>query len=228
MMLLPSSSLSEEPLSPLRRRTRDDRSPAPGRSAVEHLVHRLPGVGLVHRRLLLPGRHRRRRRLPLRSARSPRRPPRPAHDPHRLSDRAGRHHHRRPAADHRSHRPERFWHMVWMSDTGGPMFKPYSAISLGIWIILALRDLRGAGRDCLLSWSRKSETEVGSTDHRTTDDLRPTTVWDKIVALGCILTGSALGVHRARPDRHQPAALGRHRLDHPPLPPLRHLGGARR
>ena len=26
--------------------------------------------------------------------------------------------------------------MVWMSDTGGPMFKPYSAISLGIWIIL--------------------------------------------------------------------------------------------
>src|SRR5688500_15290929 len=33
--------------------------------------------------------------------------------------------------------PERFWHMVWMSDTGGPMFKPYSAISLGIWIIMA-------------------------------------------------------------------------------------------
>ena len=34
-------------------------------------------------------------------------------------------------------RPERFWHMVWKSDTGGPMFKYYSAISLGIWIILA-------------------------------------------------------------------------------------------
>ena len=34
-------------------------------------------------------------------------------------------------------RPERFWHMVWMSDAGGPMFKPYSAISLGIWIIMA-------------------------------------------------------------------------------------------
>ncbi len=34
-------------------------------------------------------------------------------------------------------RPERFWHMVWMSETGGPMFKPYSAISLGIWIIMA-------------------------------------------------------------------------------------------
>ena len=33
--------------------------------------------------------------------------------------------------------PERFWHMVWKSDTGGPMFKYYSAISLGVWIILA-------------------------------------------------------------------------------------------
>src|SRR5215207_8873594 len=78
-------------------------------------------------------------------------------------------------------RPERFWHMVWMSDTGGPMFKPYSAISLGIWIIMAfvifvvlavIASFRGVG-------SRKSE--VGSTDHRTTDDLPPTTVWGKIV-----------------------------------------------
>src|SRR5688572_23561533 len=33
--------------------------------------------------------------------------------------------------------PERFWHMIWKSDTGGPMFKYYSAISLGVWIILA-------------------------------------------------------------------------------------------
>jgi formate-dependent nitrite reductase membrane component NrfD len=89
-------------------------------------------------------------------------------------------------------RPERFWHMVWQSNAGGPMFKPYSAISLGIWIIMAfvifvvlavIASFRGVG-------SRKSE--VGSTDHRTTDDSPPTTVWDKIVALGCILTGSAL------------------------------------
>jgi protein NrfD len=89
-------------------------------------------------------------------------------------------------------RPERFWHMVWQSNAGGPMFKPYSAISLGIWIIMAfvifvvlavIASFRGVG-------SRKSE--VGSTDHRTTDDLPPTTVWGKIVALGCILTGSAL------------------------------------
>ena len=33
--------------------------------------------------------------------------------------------------------PDRFWHMVWKSDTGGPMFKYYSAISLGVWIIMA-------------------------------------------------------------------------------------------
>ena len=47
--------------------------------------------------------------------------------------------------------PERFWHMVWKSDTGGPMFKYYSAISFGAWIIpafvifvgLAVADLPG-------------------------------------------------------------------------------------
>lgn len=32
-------------------------------------------------------------------------------------------------------RPERFWHMLWKSDTGGPMFKWWSPISLGVWII---------------------------------------------------------------------------------------------
>src|SRR3954471_3115226 len=89
-------------------------------------------------------------------------------------------------------RPERFWHMVWKSDTGGPMFKYYSAISLGVWIILAfvifvvlavIASFRGVG-------SRTSEVE--STQRLTTDDFRPTTVWDKIIALGCIVTGSAL------------------------------------
>src|SRR5919107_3413865 len=34
-------------------------------------------------------------------------------------------------------RPGRFWHMIWKSDTGGQMFKYYSAISLGVWIIMA-------------------------------------------------------------------------------------------
>ena len=89
-------------------------------------------------------------------------------------------------------RPERFWHMVWRSDTGGPMFKYYSAISLGVWIILlfvifvvlaVILSFRGGGI---------RTSDVASTDQLTTDDFRPTTVWDKIVALGCILTGSAL------------------------------------
>jgi protein NrfD len=87
-------------------------------------------------------------------------------------------------------RPERFWHMVWKSDTGGPMFKYYSAISLGVWIILAFVIFVVLALIASFVGSRKSE--VGGAEHLTTDDLRPTTVWDKIIALGCILTGSAL------------------------------------
>ena len=91
-------------------------------------------------------------------------------------------------------RPERFWHMVWKSDTGGPMFKYYSAISLGIWIIIAFVIFVALAVIASFVGSRKivAAGEVGSTDHLTTDDFRPTTVWDKIIALGCILTGSAL------------------------------------
>ena len=87
-------------------------------------------------------------------------------------------------------RPERFWHMVWKSDTGGPMFKYYSAISLGVWIILAFGIFVVLAVIGSFAGSRKSE--AGKTDRLTTDDFRPTTVWDKIVALGCVLTGSAL------------------------------------
>jgi len=32
-------------------------------------------------------------------------------------------------------RPERFWHMIWQSDVGGPMLKWWSPMSLGVWII---------------------------------------------------------------------------------------------
>jgi len=32
-------------------------------------------------------------------------------------------------------RPERFWHMLWQSETGGPILKWWSPISLGVWII---------------------------------------------------------------------------------------------
>ena len=80
-------------------------------------------------------------------------------------------------------RPERFWHMVWKSDTGGPMFKYYSAISLGIWIILAFVIFVGLAAAASLAdigrfprwFSTFGEGVLG-----------------KIIALGCILTGSAL------------------------------------
>ncbi len=32
-------------------------------------------------------------------------------------------------------RPERFWHMLWQSDTGGFLLKWWSPISLGVWIL---------------------------------------------------------------------------------------------
>jgi formate-dependent nitrite reductase membrane component NrfD len=80
-------------------------------------------------------------------------------------------------------RPERFWHMIWMSHAGGPMFKYYSAMSLGIWIIMgfvlfvalaAAATLADAGK--VPRWfSRFGEGTLG-----------------KIVALGCVLTGAAL------------------------------------
>jgi len=34
-------------------------------------------------------------------------------------------------------RPERFWHLFWMSQRGGPMFKWWSPISIGSWALLA-------------------------------------------------------------------------------------------
>src|SRR5215211_2465892 len=94
-------------------------------------------------------------------------------------------------------RPERFWHMVWKSATGGPMFKSYSAISLGIWIILAfvifvvlaviasLADRRREGEQ-----ARSREEAVSTSTARPLDSS--TSVFRKIIALGCILTGSAL------------------------------------
>ena len=62
--------------------------------------------------------------------------------------------------------------MVWKSDTGGPMFKYYSAISLGIWIILAFVIFVALAVIASLADTR---SEVGSGFcHLTTDDLRPT------------------------------------------------------
>jgi protein NrfD len=87
-------------------------------------------------------------------------------------------------------RPERFWHMIWKSDTGGPMFKYYSAISLGVWILLFFTIFVVLA--VIASFAGNPRSEAGTTDRLTTGDFRPTTVWDKIIALGCVLTGSAL------------------------------------
>jgi formate-dependent nitrite reductase membrane component NrfD len=80
-------------------------------------------------------------------------------------------------------RPERFWHMIWQSDAGGPMFKLYSPISLGLWIILGFVILVALAAATSLAdigkfprgFARFGEGVLG-----------------KIVALGCIITGSAL------------------------------------
>jgi protein NrfD len=80
-------------------------------------------------------------------------------------------------------RPERFWHMFWKSDSGGPMFKYFSAMSLGVWIILGfvifvvLACVAALADDGKLprGLSRLGEGVPG-----------------KIVALGCVVTGAAL------------------------------------
>jgi protein NrfD len=98
-------------------------------------------------------------------------------------------------------RPERFWHMIWRSDTGGPMFKYYSAISLGVWIILAfvifvalaaIASLAETRRE--VEQARSREETVSSSTPASGNDRHDfsTSVFGKIVALGCILTGSAL------------------------------------
>jgi protein NrfD len=79
--------------------------------------------------------------------------------------------------------PGRFWHMIWRSDTGGPMFKYYSAISLGVWLILlfvlfvALASAAALADDGKFPrwFSRFGEGALG-----------------KIVALGCVILGAAL------------------------------------
>ena len=88
-------------------------------------------------------------------------------------------------------RPERFWHMVWKSDTGGPMFKYYSAISLGVWIILAFVIFVVLAVIASFAGSRTSASGDGSLTDLPTNRLTDS-IFHKIVALGCIITGSAL------------------------------------
>jgi protein NrfD len=85
-------------------------------------------------------------------------------------------------------RPERFWHMIWKSDTGGPMFKYYSAISLGVWIIMAFVIFVGLAAITSLVETRREVEQARSRE----EGVSSTSVFGKIIALGCILTGSAL------------------------------------
>lgn len=80
-------------------------------------------------------------------------------------------------------RPERFWHMVIQSNTMLPMFKLYSPISFGIYILLAFSLCVGlAALAALADWrvlprafARLGEGIIG-----------------KLLALGCVLFGTAL------------------------------------
>ena len=80
-------------------------------------------------------------------------------------------------------RPERFWHMVIQSNTMTPMFKWYSPLSFGIYILIAFSLCVGlSALAALADWrvlprafSRLGEGVIG-----------------KLLALGCVLTGTAL------------------------------------
>lgn len=80
-------------------------------------------------------------------------------------------------------RPERFWHMVIQSNTMAPMFKLYSPLSFGVYILIAFSLCVGlAALAALADWrvlprafGRLGEGTIG-----------------KLLALGCVLTGTAL------------------------------------
>jgi protein NrfD len=82
--------------------------------------------------------------------------------------------------------PERFWHMIWKSDTGGPMFKYYSPISLGVWIILVFVLFIGLAAVASLADIGKFPRWFVTFGEG---------VLGKIVALGCILSGAALAAY---------------------------------
>jgi formate-dependent nitrite reductase membrane component NrfD len=79
--------------------------------------------------------------------------------------------------------PGRFWHMIWKSDTGGLMFKPYSAISIGIWIITVFVIF-------IILASAAALADVGKLP-RSISALGQG-VAGKIIALGCVIMGAAV------------------------------------
>jgi len=82
--------------------------------------------------------------------------------------------------------PARFWHMIWKSDTGGPMFKYYSPLSLGVWIILAFVLFVGLAAAASLA-------DIGRFPRWFANFGEG--VLGKIIALGCILSGAALAAY---------------------------------
>lgn len=80
-------------------------------------------------------------------------------------------------------RPERFWHMMWQSNAGGPMLKLFSPMSLGVWILLGFILfvlLAAIGSLALAGVLPRGLAALGEG------------VLGKIIALGCVVMGSAL------------------------------------
>src|SRR4051794_19134844 len=79
--------------------------------------------------------------------------------------------------------PSRFWHMIWQSNAGGPMFKPYSAISIGIWIVSLFTILVALATAAALADTGRLPRGLAVFGEGTLG---------KIIALGCVIMGSAL------------------------------------
>jgi formate-dependent nitrite reductase membrane component NrfD len=80
-------------------------------------------------------------------------------------------------------RPERFWHMFWQSEAGRPMLKFFSPMSLGVWIIglfVLFVALAAAASLADIGKFPRWFARFGEGALR------------KVVAIGCIVTGSAL------------------------------------
>lgn len=74
-------------------------------------------------------------------------------------------------------RPERFWHMLVQSNTGRPMLKPYSPMSIGAWALLVF------GAFAVLSFLAALR-DLGRLSWRWPARLRPPGVLGTLVALG--------------------------------------------
>jgi protein NrfD len=79
--------------------------------------------------------------------------------------------------------PTRFWHMLWQSDSGGPMFKAYSALSIGVWIVSLFVVFVALATAAALADTGRLPRGLAVLGEG---------VLGKIIALGCVILGSAL------------------------------------